>query len=311
MSARHRISTAVRQSPVDVEARLRPIVDTAPGAAAALHWRCALLGSGTVSTADAPAALLARVASEAQAECGSGLQVLQRDGLHLAVALEPPADDTASGSAWRALALQAAASAIYALHAELRLEQLRRSERLQQALYEIADLASSSLEMRDMLARIHVLVASLMSAENFYIALYDDVHATMRFLYFADQNDPWRPDPDDDIPLSEMPNSLTAALLRHGQPVMGPSDTIRAQLDVPRDGNQGPESADWLGVPVRREARVAGAIVVQSYNRPDSYTHEDRALLEALDELPGHLEAALRCDWSAAADGLTEATRPK
>ena len=60
MSARHRISTAVRQSPVDVEARLRPIVDTAPGAAAALHWRCALLGSGTVSTADAAAALLAR-----------------------------------------------------------------------------------------------------------------------------------------------------------------------------------------------------------------------------------------------------------
>lgn len=202
-------------------------------------------------------------------------------GTRVAVAVDPPclADDD-DLERWVRPARAALALVAGAELARAQIRTLRKSERLQQALYEIADLASSSLEMRDMLARIHVLVASLMSAENFYIALHDDVNATMRFLYFADQNDPWQPDPDAEIPLAEVPNSLTAALMRHGQPVMGPSDHVRAQLGIARDDHQGPESADWLGVPVRRDARIAGAIVVQSYDRPDSYSHEDRALLE-------------------------------
>ena len=39
--------------------------------------------------------------------------------------------------------------------AEQRIQSLHRSERLQQALYEIADLAGGSLELQDMLRRIH------------------------------------------------------------------------------------------------------------------------------------------------------------
>lgn len=281
MSARHRISTAVRQSPVDVGARLRPIVDTAPGAAAALHWRCALLGSGTVSTADAPSTLHARVASRAQVEPGSGLQVLQRDDLHLAVALEGPIDDTAPGSVWLALALQAAASAIDALRAELRLDQLRRSERLQQALYEIADLAGSTLEMDEVLRRIHRVVGGLTTAENFYIVLYDDLRDTMRFLYFVDERDPWTADPDEELALDAMPHSLTIALLRDGQPMLGPSAELRRRYGVSdAESVHGPDSADWLGVPLRRDGHVCGAIVVQSYDLPGRYTDDDRALLE-------------------------------
>ena len=46
-----------------------------------------------------------------------------------------------------------------------------------------------------------------------------------------------------------------------------------------RDPSHGPDSEDWLGVPMRRDDRVCGAIVVQSYDRPDSYGEEERALL--------------------------------
>src|SRR3546814_2259767 len=49
-----------------------------------------------------------------------------------------------------------------------------------------------SLEMQDMLGRIHEVVGGLMPAENFYIVLYDDIRETLRFLYFADQRDPYR-----------------------------------------------------------------------------------------------------------------------
>ncbi|HEY1141540.1 MAG TPA: EAL domain-containing protein, partial [Lysobacter sp.] len=63
------------------------------------------------------------------------------------------------------------------------------------------------------------------------------------------------------------------------EPLQGPSEQIRERLGVPRDIQHAPDSADWLGVPMRREDRVCGAVVVQSYDRPDVYRDEERALL--------------------------------
>ena len=191
-----------------------------------------------------------------------------------------------------------------AAQGEARIASLRKSERLQQALYEIADVAGSGLDMHDVLARIHGVVGSLMSAENFYIVLYDDVRETVRFLYFADQRDPWVADPDTEIALSDIPNSLTVAMLVHGRPLLGPSARIRRQLKVGRDQFLGPDSADWLGVPMRRDSRVSGAIVVQSYDKPDCYSDEDRVLLEfvaqhiltALDRKHAHAELERRVE---------------
>ena len=185
----------------------------------------------------------------------------------------------AARAAWTALARRTVTANLAAIRAHARAESLEKSERLQQALYEIADLAGSDLEMADMLRRLHGVVAGLMVAENFYIVLYDNLRQTVRFLYFADRLDTYVSDPDREIPTGEMPNSLTLALLRHGDPVRGPSDRVRKELGVPQDIHHGPDSEDWLGVPMRRDDRVCGAIVVQSYDRPDSYGEEERALL--------------------------------
>ncbi|MGQ4659722.1 EAL domain-containing protein [Lysobacter sp. F6437] len=163
--------------------------------------------------------------------------------------------------------------------ARARVESLEKSERLQQALYEIADLAGSDLEMDEMLQRLHAVVAGLMYAENFYIVLFDDVRDSYRFLYFADRLDPYVAEPEREILAEESPTSLTLALLHHGEPVRGSSDEVRRQLSVGRDDRHGPDSEDWLGVPMRRDDRVCGAIVVQSYDRPDSFGDEERALL--------------------------------
>jgi hypothetical protein len=48
------------------------------------------------------------------------------------------------------------------------------------------------------------------------------------------------------------------------------SDVVREQFGVARDAVHGPDAEDWLGVPMRRDDRVCGAIVVQSYDRPES-----------------------------------------
>ena len=182
-------------------------------------------------------------------------------------------------AAWVALARRTIDLHLRVIHANARAQALEKSEQLQQALYEIANLAGSALELADMLQRLHDVVARLMYAENLYIVLYDDVRETYRFIYFADQMDSFAPDAAVDIPLEDNSSSLTQALLRHGEAVLGCSEAIRQQLGVEQNLDHGPDSADWLGVTMLREGRVCGAIVVQSYDRPDCYGTEEQSLL--------------------------------
>ncbi len=205
----------------------------------------------------------------------------ETSGLRVAIAARAP--QPLSGRVrrtWLALARRTVGALLEQTLAEERIAALQASERLQQALYAIADLAGSDREMREMLGRIHGVVGALISADNFYIVLYDAGRDTVRFLYFADQRDGYVAEPDVEIGVAELDNSLTVALLRHGLPLRGPSNAIRAQLGVSRDLTHGPDAADWLGVPLRRDGEVGGAIVVQSYDVPDCYSDESRALLE-------------------------------
>ncbi len=255
------------------------------GGEVAVHWRDPRLGEGRAATPGAADALNRRAAAALAGigpEGESGLDLLWEElGMRVAVAARARRPlDAAMRARWLRLAESAVALAVRAERARAQVRALQKSERLQQALYEIADLSGSSLEMQHMLARVHAVVAALMSAENFYIVLYDDLRETVRFLYFADRIDAWKADPEREIPLDDLPNSLTAALLRYGQPLFGAPAAIRARLGVAADPRHGPDSADWLGVPVRRGSRVCGAIVVQNYEVPDSYSVEDRALLE-------------------------------
>ena len=182
------------------------------------------------------------------------------------------------------------AATLASARAQARIVSLQKSQRLQQALYEIADLAGSELEMQEMLSRIHAVVGGLMYAENFFIVLYDEICESVRFLYFADLLDTYVAEPDVEIAIEDMPNSLTVALLHHGQPLLGPSARLRREMGVEVDIKHGPDSADWLGVPMRRDGRVSGAIVVQSYDHPASFSDEDRALLEYVAQ---HIQTAL------------------
>lgn len=168
----------------------------------------------------------------------------------------------------------------------LELEQQRRSTqtleqaaKLQSALYSIADLASSDLDMPDMLRQIHAIVGALIYADNFLIVLYDRERDTLRFIYFVDAHGAAFPDPRREVQASELGASLTLAMMRHGQPLMGPSARLRGEFGLVKAAALGPDSADWLGVPMLGEAGVCGAVVVQSYERPDCYHDEDQALL--------------------------------
>jgi diguanylate cyclase (GGDEF)-like protein len=163
------------------------------------------------------------------------------------------------------------------LTAEVRERQ--RGEKLQAALYAIADLASGELAMSEMLRRVHAVVGGLMYAENFFIALYSAERETLRFIYFADAKDPGMYDPDVELPIARMSHSLTLALIRHGAAVHGAARDLAESMAVPGGTGIGTPAEDFLGVPMIQEGAVCGAVVVQSYDAHVRYTDEDGALL--------------------------------
>jgi diguanylate cyclase (GGDEF)-like protein len=158
-------------------------------------------------------------------------------------------------------------------------KQLERSEDLQRALFAIADLASSDLDMPELLRGIHEIVATLMYGENFFIVRHDPERGVMRFLYYADVEDKQGPDTTKEELLGDRRYTLTWHLLSQGKPLMGSSEQLLEQVNGPIVA-AGPDSTDWLGVPMLRNGQVHGALVVQSYREGIVYTLEDRTLLE-------------------------------
>lgn len=158
-------------------------------------------------------------------------------------------------------------------------KQLERSETLQRALFAISDLAGSDRDMPDLLRGIHAIVGTLMYAENFFIVRHDAERDCLRFLYFADVEDTEVPDTAQDIQMSRLDHTLTWHLIVGGKALMGSAEQLQCQVTGPLV-ESGPDSIDWLGVPMLRNGKVHGALVVQSYREGTGFTVEDRTLLE-------------------------------
>jgi PAS domain S-box-containing protein len=177
--------------------------------------------------------------------------------------------------------------------AELEAREAERlhAEKVQDALYRIAETASAATDMRAFYATIHAVVGELMYADNLYIALYDDERQAINFPYYVDEIDLDVPDPQAWEPFG-IGNAagLTAHLLRTGEPMLL---SLADQRDLVARGevvHVGEDSIDWLGVPLRSEGRTLGALVVQSYREEFRHTEADKELLTFVGQ---HIASAL------------------
>ncbi len=212
---------------------------------------------------------------------GHFVQMLaQNAGLWMAVTAHVDPDRvTSDWQNWLQPLAQRCQSLLHTLRLQVDVERLANAERLQRALYTISDIVSSDMMTSEVLHSLHQVVGRLMYAENFYIVRFDPNHETIRFIYFADSNDPYPPAPDQLFRPEEMSNSLTLAMLRHGKPVRGASIDIRAKLNLQHEDILGPDSVDWMGVPIVEDGVVRGGVVVQSYDSAVHYSESDQALL--------------------------------
>ncbi len=151
----------------------------------------------------------------------------------------------------------------------------KRDEQLHQVLYNISKATNSAISLDQLYPLIHQELGSIIDTTNFYIALVDEKKDKIFFPYNIDHTKPIH------LPRTINHNSLVAQVMRTGKPIFVNREMIKGEKFMMEFKEWfGMLRKVWLGVPLKIEDRVIGAMVVQSYTNPELYSEKDIQLLE-------------------------------
>src|SRR3954453_14669926 len=142
-------------------------------------------------------------------------------------------------------------------------------------LYRVAETSATARDLPAFYRAMHGIVAELMDATNFYIALYDGGRERIKSPYMVDELDEALPDSAEWFPFGiGHGRGLTAYVLRTGEPQLVPHERVAALIAAGEVENVGADSGegDWLGVPLKAGGRAVGVLAVQSYPAAVGYT---------------------------------------
>jgi diguanylate cyclase (GGDEF)-like protein len=162
---------------------------------------------------------------------------------------------------------------------EVQANTLARAQITQRVLYEITYLASSTRDRAVFLVGVHRLLASLIDAENFYLALYDPHSGKIDYPYYVDIIDVDALESENYEYLDPKRLSLTGQVLTSGQPLLIDSVGILAAQAEGRFYCVGDRPEFWMGAPLKNASdEVFGMLAMQVYEVSRTYSAEDRAL---------------------------------
>ena len=148
----------------------------------------------------------------------------------------------------------------------------RRLRRVQTAINEISELASTAPTLDKLYAAIHAVIGRLMEARNLYIALYDRANDLLSFPYFVDEVD--------SAPAPFPPGrGLTGYVMRTCRPLLATPEMLAGLEASGEIEPLGAPSVDWLGVPLTLEGESIGVLAVQSYSRKVHYGEAEMEIL--------------------------------
>lgn len=155
-------------------------------------------------------------------------------------------------------------------------EKYKRAERVQKALFDISELASSVSNLNRLYSAIHEIIGDFMNADNFFVAFYERDANLINFAYFVDEFDEQT---INQVPADQLMDGITGYILRTGNHVF--LDKHNTDEFGERTGTKlvGATPHQFLGVPLKRGTQVIGAMVVQTYDEDVLYSNEDLEVL--------------------------------
>jgi diguanylate cyclase (GGDEF)-like protein len=153
-----------------------------------------------------------------------------------------------------------------------------KAEKLQKALFEIADLSASNVLQQDFYLRLHTIMSQLIPADNCFISLIND-NNMLSFPFYVSQM-------ITEYPASRpMQDGLTEYILEHKLPRLLSSKDI---ADMVANGeiyakspelNKTDRMHQWIGIPLIINGDVAGALTIYSLGDAHIYQLKDLELL--------------------------------
>ena len=153
-----------------------------------------------------------------------------------------------------------------------------KAEKLQKALFEIADLSASNVLQQDFYLRLHTIMSQLIPADNCFISLIND-NNMLSFPFYVSQM-------ITEYPASRpMQDGLTEYILEHKLPRLLSSKDI---ADMVANGeiyakspelNKTDRMHQWIGIPLIINGDVAGALTIYSLGDAHIYQLKDFELL--------------------------------
>ncbi|MBU3927640.1 MAG: response regulator, partial [Bacteroidetes bacterium] len=153
----------------------------------------------------------------------------------------------------------------------------RKREAIQRVLFEITRISFHDIGLKEYLAKIHVLFSQLISAKNFYIALYDQVNDLYTFPYFVDEFDHFESDQ-----MLSLEGTLTDFVRKTGKGRLITEETEKQLFTESGFKLIGEYSPVWVGAPLVDSStnEVIGVIVIQDYKNKEAYSPDDLLTLE-------------------------------
>ncbi|MCB2155531.1 PAS domain S-box protein [bacterium] len=150
----------------------------------------------------------------------------------------------------------------------------KHQEQLRAVLYEIAEAGSSATDLAEFFRSLDQSLSKIVDTSNFFVALWNPEEGTISFPYDRDQ-----PEVQEMYSQEELAKTMTARVLRTGEPLLVDEEGIRELIDQGEVDLVGRMSKTWLGVPLISKGKVIGMISVQSYTDKAHYTEHDLAVV--------------------------------
>ncbi|HET6594496.1 MAG TPA: GAF domain-containing protein [Anaerolineales bacterium] len=149
------------------------------------------------------------------------------------------------------------------------------NELIQIAITQISESVLSSKTTDELFKSIHEAVKPLLPVSNFYIAQYDPGSQLITFPYHVDEIDEdWSP--------RRLGRGLTSYVIRTGKPLRTTPEIFADLQAAGEVVNDGVQSVDWIGIPLRSKQVISGVIAIQTYDSKIRLTEEHKEILSVI-----------------------------
>ncbi|CAI86257.1 GGDEF domain-containing protein [Pseudoalteromonas sp. HL-AS2] len=155
--------------------------------------------------------------------------------------------------------------------------QLNNAQKLENSLLQIANLTYKAKNLDVFFESLHLIINSLLPADNFFIALYDKQIDVLDIVYIVEEG--IKTNSHQKISKEQLKDTASYYLLVTEQSLLLTNSEFLHHVEQQHFKMVGRRAESWLGVPFRVNDRHSGVIVVQSYDKALHYSQHDNALL--------------------------------